>query len=218
MSTVTRRRRRPILITTRRKRRRYRAPVTRGVLFGPALGLPLWGWADLGWEHLARPLAWGTLGVMLVASLLIVPAAALLVAFLPSAWGLLVPCSWRKAHRARHGRENCRSAYIPAFLRRLIFRTDRWQCVCCGSAINLQVDHVFPWSLGGLTVFFNLVTLCAVCNRTKSNYWFFRRSGRSVYVPFAGAGDRSRAAYILAYEKSHRWRPLRLLRAAWALN
>jgi 5-methylcytosine-specific restriction endonuclease McrA len=33
----------------------------------------------------------------------------------------------------------------------------------------LHVDHIKPWSLGGLTVDENLQTLCEPCNLGKSN-------------------------------------------------
>jgi 5-methylcytosine-specific restriction endonuclease McrA len=110
-----------------------------------------------------------------------------------------------------------RSDYIPKFLRTVVFAADRYQCAHCGYGEGLQVDHVFPWSLGGLTVFFNLVTLCAECNRAKSNYWQFRRSRNVVYVPFAGYNVPGRAAAILDSERHRRRNPLRLWRAAWAL-
>jgi hypothetical protein len=181
--------------------------------FVPALVLPLWGWSEL---H--QPLHLYGLGVMVLAALLIVPAVLLLVLFLPTAWTAIVPCSWRKNHRQRHGRENCRSAYIPRFLRRLVLAADRYRCVSCGYSGDLQIDHVFPWSLGGLTVFYNLVTLCSECNRAKSNYWQFRRSGNVVYVPFRGYAVPGRAAAILASERVRRRNLLRLLRAAWALG
>jgi len=35
--------------------------------------------------------------------------------------------------------------------------------------VELHVDHIFPWSKGGETVFENLQTLCSKCNGGKSN-------------------------------------------------
>jgi 5-methylcytosine-specific restriction endonuclease McrA len=61
---------------------------------------------------------------------------------------------------------------------RLRFRVlvrDRFTCCACGDSpanspgVSLEVDHVVPWSLGGVTVEDNLQTLCARCNNGKSN-------------------------------------------------
>lgn len=200
------------------RRRTYKAPATRVMTFGPAVGLPLWGW-----NYLGEPLhGWG-LAVMTLAALIVVPAVLLLVFFLPTAWVAIVPADRRKRYRQKKilkgvPRGAQRSSYPPKFLRRLIFSADRYKCVHCGAASDLQVDHVFPWSLGGLTVFFNLVTLCGECNRAKSNYWRYRRSGNVVYVPFRGYAVPGRAAAILESELQRRWGLLRLWRAAWALG
>jgi 5-methylcytosine-specific restriction endonuclease McrA len=35
--------------------------------------------------------------------------------------------------------------------------------------VQLHVDHIKPWSLGGETVAENLQTLCDQCNAGKSN-------------------------------------------------
>jgi HNH endonuclease len=220
----------------RRKRRTYRKPATRGMIFLPALALPVWGWMAL---HIAASaIGFAVLGVMVLLSLMIVPALLLCLFFLPTAWTGIIPRSWRQEHRKRHGRENCRSSYIPKFLRHLVFAADGWRCVACGSREKLQVDHFFPWSLGGLTVLFNLVTLCGRCNRIKSNYWMFRRSGRVVYRAFDDAQELADVAYtqaaaslgtmirsraidqaagILADERAVRWLPTRAIRAAWHL-
>src|SRR5262249_29698932 len=40
-------------------------------------------------------------------------------------------------------------------------------CVWCGSRSKLELDHVYPVRLGGLTVSGNLQTLCLKCNRWK---------------------------------------------------
>jgi len=60
-------------------------------------------------------------------------------------------------------------------LRFLVYRRDRFTCVACGRSpathlgVVLHVDHVVPWSRGGLTVLPNLQTLCGTCNIGKSD-------------------------------------------------
>ena len=59
----------------------------------------------------------------------------------------------------------------------------------------------------------NLVTLCRACNVTKSNYW-----PGVHYQPLEGSDNLALAIAILAAERRHRFNPLRLTRAAWALG
>lgn len=60
-------------------------------------------------------------------------------------------------------------------LRFLVMRRDRFSCIHCGASPSsepgtvLVIEHVVPWSKGGLTVFDNLQTLCEPCNGGKSN-------------------------------------------------
>ncbi|MCI5815572.1 HNH endonuclease [Ruminococcus sp.] len=35
--------------------------------------------------------------------------------------------------------------------------------------LELHIDHIIPWSMGGETVIDNLQTLCSDCNLGKSN-------------------------------------------------
>jgi hypothetical protein len=51
-------------------------------------------------------------------------------------------------------------------LRKQVLQRDKHRCVYCGSAAT-AVDHVFPKSLGGLTVERNLVAACRPCNSHK---------------------------------------------------
>jgi hypothetical protein len=121
--------------------------------------------------------------------------------------GALVPSGWRASWR--YGRPR---PAIPMWLRRLVFAADRHRCVYCGNPAGLQLDHVHPWSYGGLTSFWNLMTLCGPCNRVKSNYWMDKRGVH--YRPFEGHGNIVAAAAILRAEKRRRWSPVRMLRAA----
>lgn len=60
-------------------------------------------------------------------------------------------------------------------LRFQVLKRDHFACVQCGASpaknhnVELQVDHVLPWSKGGETELSNLQTLCQKCNSGKSN-------------------------------------------------
>lgn len=57
----------------------------------------------------------------------------------------------------------------------LVMQRDSFKCRLCGaspakdSSVELQVDHIIPWSKGGETFVENLQTLCSKCNLGKSN-------------------------------------------------
>ena len=66
------------------------------------------------------------------------------------------------------------SAYIPLHLRQLVSRQSRGRCGYCLSSelitgIPLDLDHLIPTSLGGLTVEENLWSACSRCNGHKGN-------------------------------------------------
>ena len=60
-------------------------------------------------------------------------------------------------------------------LRYKVLKRDNFKCVICGRSpaknpdIELQVDHIIPYSKGGETVIENLRTLCSECNLGKSD-------------------------------------------------
>lgn len=60
-------------------------------------------------------------------------------------------------------------------LRWTVLKRDNFSCKKCGSSpaknseIELNVDHIIPWSKDGETVIENLETLCTNCNLGKSN-------------------------------------------------
>jgi 5-methylcytosine-specific restriction endonuclease McrA len=62
---------------------------------------------------------------------------------------------------------------IPLKLRLRVLTRDQFRCVLCGRTpvLNpgavLQVDHIVPFSGGGLTIEANLRTLCERCNWGK---------------------------------------------------
>jgi 5-methylcytosine-specific restriction endonuclease McrA len=53
--------------------------------------------------------------------------------------------------------------------RRAVFARDSWTCQYCGRTSHLTVDHVVPRSRGGTSVWENIVTSCAPCNRRKGD-------------------------------------------------
>jgi hypothetical protein len=129
-----------------------------------------------------------------------------------------IPRSWRVWWRRGRPRPS-----IRARLRRRVYAADNYHCVYCWRTVDLQLDHVRPWSTGGLSSLWNLVTLCGSCNRAKSNYWQYR-NGRIVFRLWT-YDDVERmptryqldiAAAILARERRARRNPLRWLRAAAA--
>jgi 5-methylcytosine-specific restriction endonuclease McrA len=58
---------------------------------------------------------------------------------------------------------------VSTELRRTVFERDGGRCVECGSAFNIQYDHILPVAHGGATTLQNLQILCAECNRRKSD-------------------------------------------------
>lgn len=61
-----------------------------------------------------------------------------------------------------------RKRHVPEVFRERLRRRDGSRCVRCGSEEELTVDHVQPFSRGGLTVPRNLQLLCKSCNSSKS--------------------------------------------------
>lgn len=172
----------------------------------------------LPWFRLHEPGHFMGLMACALLALLVLPTVLLLVAFgVPYFTAGLFPREWRAHYRQGRERGDQVSAYIRAWLRRAVLAADRHRCVHCGSQVRLQIDHVIPWSLGGLTALFNMMTLCGVCNRAKSNY-FERRNGTVCYNPFPGVNRRDLAAAILASERRARLNPLRWTRAAHSLG
>jgi 5-methylcytosine-specific restriction endonuclease McrA len=171
--------------------------------------------ADLaGWVYLHHPAGPGLLAAVELVTFTAWPYAVLAVLYcLPACVAALIPRSWREWWRRWHDRPA-----IPARLRRAVYAADRYACLFCGSGDYLQLDHVRPWSRGGLSSLWNLITLCRTCNLTKSNYWPSTQARPSFYRAWDGYDDEPRAALILAAERRARLLPSRAIRAAWALR
>jgi hypothetical protein len=69
---------------------------------------------------------------------------------------------------ATNGEKASRTA-LPDDVKLLVWQRDHGRCVKCGSNIELQFDHIIPFSLGGASTPENLQILCGSCNRAKSN-------------------------------------------------
>ena len=64
---------------------------------------------------------------------------------------------------------------IPLGLRYKVLSRDRFRCVKCGNSpatdlnCKLHIDHIIPFSKGGVTTFDNLQATCSNCNLGKGN-------------------------------------------------
>ncbi len=68
------------------------------------------------------------------------------------------------------GNTSTRSRYIPKSVRVSVLNRDNYKCVFCGRSskkVELEVDHIVPFSKGGSNDISNLQTLCFDCNRGK---------------------------------------------------
>jgi 5-methylcytosine-specific restriction endonuclease McrA len=99
-------------------------------------------------------------------------------AFNSPAFGLLPACFTRRARwryrKLRGERSGQRSGRPGRWLTAMVKRADRHRCVYCGARegdVQMQVDHIVPWIMGGLTCLWNCALLCRSCNASKSCYW-----------------------------------------------
>ena len=93
---------------------------------------------------------------------------------------------------ASHGSAPGQAAgrYIPAEVRRLVWARDRGRCSYvnpktgqkCGSRYMIQMDHIKPYALGGLSTKENMRLLCAGHNRFRARQTF-PSSARSRLAP-----------------------------------
>ena len=59
--------------------------------------------------------------------------------------------------------------HIPASIREKIWNRDAGRCVICGSTVDIEYDHMIPFSRGGSHSVNNIRILCKKCNRSRSN-------------------------------------------------
>ena len=61
-----------------------------------------------------------------------------------------------------------RKRFIPAALRREVWRRDAAKCTRCDSIYALEIDHRKPFALGGNHALENLRLLCSACNQFEA--------------------------------------------------
>lgn len=61
------------------------------------------------------------------------------------------------------------SRYISVHTKKIVYTRDGGICQCCGSSLDLEYDHIVPFSCGGNSNASNVQLLCMNCNRSKSN-------------------------------------------------
>lgn len=74
------------------------------------------------------------------------------------------------------------SRYISATTKKIVFTRDGGVCKCCGSSLELEYDHIIPFSCGGKSTVANIQLLCQKCNRSKSNSCYCKVHNRKVGV------------------------------------
>ncbi len=74
------------------------------------------------------------------------------------------------------------SRYISSTTKKIVYARDGGRCQCCGSSVNLEYDHIKPYSCGGSSDRSNIQLLCLKCNRSKSNSCFCKLHDRKVGV------------------------------------
>jgi 5-methylcytosine-specific restriction endonuclease McrA len=193
-------------VTTRR-----RSTAARMLLFGGSLMAGAAAWTGLreagGWE--------GGLSAVLLAEL-VLPGWALCLTVMPGVVRqAIVPRSIRIKRRKAARIGGLRRPPIPARLKRTLMGAYRHRCVFCKrrTAGPLQLEHIRPWSLGGLTWFLNMTLLCVPCNEAKLSYWKERNGWEA---DGHGRVNKGLARRILRAERRARRNPFMWWRAAWA--
>lgn len=72
--------------------------------------------------------------------------------------------------------------YINETTKKVVFARDGGKCNCCGSYINLEFDHIMPFSCGGTSESSNIQLLCQKCNRSKSNSCYCKIHNKKVGI------------------------------------
>lgn len=198
------------------KRRRRSKVLPYTSLAAPVLALA--GWSDMHEPFKGE----GLLALLVLGAIAGLMTPAILVS-LGDAPKLLVPARWRASYRykrkhedhwylSQQTREEQKSGKVPLYLWRTVLYIDRYQCVWCHATEDLDVDHIWPWMAGGLSVLWNLMTLCSKCNTLKLDY-----CPAKWYRPRCSPKNRAEAREILRCERWHRWNPARWVRAGFAL-
>jgi HNH endonuclease len=176
-------------------------------------------WAEVLHEHGGDRV----LGLLAAVFVLAWPVLAMTIWSGPSLLIALFTSPSQRAARRKRLKDAgyARSAPIRAWVRRAVFRGDRYRCVYCHKkfrrGIGLEADHYRPYAAGGRSDVFNLFALCKYHNDVKGYYWVSERTGAVSYKPYMVAPDPVMAAAIMRAEYWHARNPVRWLRVAWAL-
>ena len=65
-------------------------------------------------------------------------------------------------------KNRCANRRVPDNMRAAVLVRDGGRCRKCRRSVNLEMDHIVPFSKGGKTEEYNLQILCRRCNRAKS--------------------------------------------------
>lgn len=72
------------------------------------------------------------------------------------------------------------SRHISQTTKKIVYTRDGGICQCCGSSVNLEYDHIIPFSCGGTSTPNNIQLLCMRCNRSKSNSCYCKVHNKKV--------------------------------------
>lgn len=76
---------------------------------------------------------------------------------------------WRLLNHEAYLPEATGRPHIPVRIRRAVYERDGYQCGFCSSPDRLSLDHIVPFSFGGLDTEENLRVLCLPCNIKRGN-------------------------------------------------
>lgn len=100
------------------------------------------------------------------------------------------------------------AAVVPRQLFTEVVLRDKGCCRYCGrKADPLEIDHVWPRSLGGKEMLANLVVACKRCNRKKSD--------STDWVPYSMDQQKSRIRRALERERNAQWRKKKKKQGDW---
>jgi 5-methylcytosine-specific restriction endonuclease McrA len=72
------------------------------------------------------------------------------------------------------------SRSVSETTKKIVYARDGGICKCCGSTLNIEYDHITPFSCGGGNEAANIQLLCQKCNRSKSNSCYCKLHNRKV--------------------------------------
>ena len=78
------------------------------------------------------------------------------------------------------------SKWIRGDKRLAIYLRDGFACIYCEKSHDLSLDHVVPWSLGGLNTENNLITSCRRCNSTRGTRQILEFAGMDKLLKIKG--------------------------------